>query len=110
MGSVELVVEGKRSRNRMGFRDGLVLAFALLSLTGAMGKKTFEQFEGFKINDPNSIIDSYPEVDQETCEKLCNLQSLCKGYQVDTLDETCELLADTEEPQVDEFFHLFKLE
>ena len=43
-------------------------------------------------------------------QKLCNLQSLCKGYQVDTLDETCELLADTEEPQVDEFFHLFKLE
>ena len=54
----------------MGFRGELLLALALFVLTinGTMGKKTFEQFEGFKIDDPNSIIDSYPEVDQETCE------------------------------------------
>ena len=68
--SVESVVEGKRSRQRMGFRGELLLALALfvLAIDGTMGKKTFEQFEGFKIDDPNSIIDSYPEVDQETCE------------------------------------------
>ena len=54
----------------MGFRGELLLALALfvLAINGTMGKKTFEQFEGFKIDDPNSIIDNYPEVDQETCE------------------------------------------
>ena len=54
----------------MGFRFKLLMALSLFVLTinGAMGKKTFEQFEGFKIDDPNSIIDSYPDVDQETCE------------------------------------------
>jgi len=94
----------------MGFRAALLLSLALFAVTiiGSMGENAFEEYEGFKITDDNSIIENY-QVGPEDCEKLCNLQALCKGYQVDTITgDHCDLLADTEYPEVDPDFNLYQ--
>ena len=53
----------------MGFRRALFLAVAIFTVViiGAMGENTFEQYEGFKITDDNSIIENY-QVGPEDCE------------------------------------------
>ena len=53
----------------MGFRRALFLALAIFTviIIGAMGENTFEQYEGFKITDDNSIIENY-QVGPEDCE------------------------------------------
>ena len=54
---------------RMGFRRAqfLTLAIFTVSIMAAMGENTFEQYEGFKITDDNSIIENY-QVGPEDCE------------------------------------------
>ena len=53
----------------MGFRAALLLSLALFAVTiiGSMGDNTFEEYEGFKITDDNSIIENY-QVGPEDCE------------------------------------------
>ena len=53
----------------MGFRGALFLTLVIFTVTiiGATGENTFEQFEGFKITDDNSIIENY-QVGPEDCE------------------------------------------
>ena len=50
----------------MGLRGTFILALVLFTMT-VMGKNTYEQFEGFKITDDNSIIENY-QVGPEDCE------------------------------------------
>jgi len=92
----------------MGFRGALFIALAcFIVATRALGKsKSFGNVSGIRITDPNSIIENY-SVDKEDCEKLCNLQALCRGFQVDFTGEYCELLADTDSPEEDVDYTLF---